>query len=51
MNVTWFCIMNVEFWNFDMFPMSVDLYRFYFDDYVVSIMLFDLFLVDGVDGL
>jgi hypothetical protein len=42
MNVTWLCIMNVDFWNVGMFQMSVDLCRSCLDDYVVSIMFFDL---------
>jgi hypothetical protein len=50
MNVTWLCIMNVNlsFWNVDVFQMSLDLGRCCLDDYVVSIMFFDLCLVDGV---
>jgi hypothetical protein len=50
MIVTWLCIMNVDlsFWNVDMFQMSLDLCRCCLDDYVVSIMFFDLCLVDGV---
>jgi hypothetical protein len=50
MIVTWLCIMNVDlsFWNVDVFQMSLDLCRCCLDDYVVSIMFFDLCLVDGV---
>jgi hypothetical protein len=42
---------DLSFWKVDMFHMSLDLCRYYLDDYVVSIMFFDLCLVDGVVGL
>jgi hypothetical protein len=48
MNVTWLCIMNVDFWNVDVFQMSLDLCRRCLYDYVVLIMFFDVCLVDGV---
>jgi len=53
MIVTWLCVMNVysPFWNVDIFQMSLDLCRCCLDDYVVSIMFFDLCLVNGVVGL
>jgi hypothetical protein len=37
-----------HFGKVDMFQMSLDLCRCCLDDYVVSIMFFDLCLVDGV---
>jgi hypothetical protein len=48
MNVTRLSIMNVNFWNVGVFQISLDLCRSCLDDYVVSIMFFDLCLVDGV---
>jgi hypothetical protein len=50
MNVTWFCIMkvNLSFWNVNVFQMSLNLVRCCLADYVVSIMFFELCLVDGV---
>jgi hypothetical protein len=39
---------DLSFWKVDMFQMSLDLCQCCFDDYVVSIMFFDLCLVDGV---
>jgi hypothetical protein len=48
MNVTWFCIMNVDFWNVDVFQMRLDPFQCCLYDFVVLIMFFDVCLVDGV---
>jgi hypothetical protein len=41
-------ISDLSFLKVDMFHMSLDLSRYYLDDFVVSFMVFDLCLVDCV---
>ena len=53
MIVAWLFIMflDLSFWKVDTFHMSLDLCRYYLDDYVVSFMVFDLCLVGCVGWL
>jgi hypothetical protein len=43
--------LDLSFWKVDTFHMSLDLCRYYLDDYVGSYMVFDLCLVDCVGWL